>query len=268
MLIWEKVDLNDTTRYPPVLFEDINDPRVLNEDIDSPRVYFRAKLPVSAIWNKGGYTRYCYQYDFTEQLYKKRKMYFHIEDRPQIKARAVTVGKRIFPMVFFAMDERMCGDFFRIAHQNTSLQTAYLHQCVNIEPMELFNPDSISDIRRIPSNVRTGMDAMLTKLRDDIKSRRFWRVMESNGVTRAVYGVKEFDGIALDFQSQASHLESRTEGLCLFDRAEDKIKVARIAVVPMQDIRESLTFDPRRYLYENPQAVVENYNAGKYAGYL
>jgi hypothetical protein len=266
MIIWqEQPDLNDPIKYPPVLFEDITDQRIINENINSPRVYARAKLPASAIWNKGGYTRYCYQYDFIEQTYKKRKMYFHIEDRPQVKARATTANKRLFPMMFFAMDERMCRDFFSIAHQNTTLQTAYLHQCVNISPMELFNPDSASDLNKIPVKARIGIDAVLNDLRKEIKSRRFWQVMESPGVTKAVYGVKEFDGTALDYQSQGSAEEDRTEGLCLFDRAEDRMKVVRIAVIPMSDILGNQVFDPRKYSYENPQTVIKSYNDGKYS---
>jgi hypothetical protein len=265
MFIWqEKPDLNDSIKYPPVLFEDITDRRIINENIDSPRVYARARIPASAIWNKGGHTRYCYQYDFNEQTYKKRKMYFHIEDRPQMEAKAITANKRLFPMVFFAMDERMCRDFFRVAHQNTGLQTAYLHQCVNISPMELFNPDSASDLEKIPVKARIGMGTVLNDLRKEIKSRRFWQVMEYPGVTKAVYGVREFDGIALDYQSQGSAKEDRTEGLCLFDRAEDKMKVVRIAVVPMLDILKSQAFDPRKYSYESPQTVIKNYLDGKY----
>jgi hypothetical protein len=265
MIIWqEQPDLNDSIKYPPVLFEDITDQRIINENVDSPRVFARAKLPASAVWNKGGYTRYCYQYDFDEQTYRKRKMYFHIEDCPQIKAKAITANKRLFPMVFFAMDERMCRDFFRIAHQNTTLRTAYLHQCVNISPMELFNPDSVTDLEKIPVKAKMGIDKVLYNLRKEIKSRRFWQVMESPGVTKAVYGIREFDGIALDYQSQGSSEKDRTEGLCLFDRAEDKMKVVRIAVIPMSDILENQTFDPRKYSYENPQAVINNFNNGQY----
>lgn len=253
-------ELDDEKKYPPIFYEDFSNPRTRSLDAMQARAY----IPAEAIWKVGGYTRYCYALSLNETKYRKKKMYFHISHIPQAIIRAGTAnGRRPYPMAFYAMDERMCRDFFKEAQYSLNVEFAYLHQCINVDTLNLFNPDSARDLKTTPVYLQQKWNSILSYLssKAKIKSRRYWPLLESFEVMDAIYREQCFDGMALDYQVIGKIEKDRTEGLGLFNRAENKIRVVRIAAIPMQDILSNVVFDPRKYEYLTPQEAVDRFNS-------
>ena len=141
-----RFDFDDDKLYPPFLHD------VYHEGDDIGEGWYEATvhLPERAMWN-AGFTNYHLEYDLKEQMYKKRKSYFHISDEPHPRIVAKNEGgKWAAPVAFFAMDVKTCIDFYaaKISGMHKSPK-AFLHHCANSAPMNLFNPDS-NDIDRVP----------------------------------------------------------------------------------------------------------------------
>jgi hypothetical protein len=161
------------------------------------------------------------------------------------------------------MDIKTCIDYLRIAKKKSPPKWTFIHHCVNIEPMDLFNPDSENDINMVGFSKEA--KALLVKLFTSGYSHRYWWILERAQIMKPIYDYKgkiPFNGIALNFKNSLTRAEDRTEGLCLFQRSTSKMKVMRIAAI--NNLFDS-NFDPRNYTYNNPESIVDNYKNGYYS---
>jgi hypothetical protein len=251
----QRFDFDDDERYPPILYKTGDgSPQEMEEYM---------KLPIEAFWN-AGFTNFHLDYDLKEQIYKKRKSYFHISEKPHTSIEASNLRRRwVAPAAFFAMDVKTCMDYFRLRYEgHPAPNVAFLHHCANVSPMNLFNPDSRADINSVLFSEKA--EATLIGLYASGHPHRYWQILERPEIMGPIYnyrGKAPFDGIALNFKNKLSADTDRTEGLCLFQRATRKMDVMRIAVVenPL-----SSKFDPRNYAYLSPGSVVMNYDKGYY----
>lgn len=254
-----RFDFDDDKLYPPFLHD------VYHEGDDIGEGWYEATvhLPERAMWN-AGFTNYHLEYALKEQVYKKRKSYFHISNKPYEQIRAENgKGRWPVPVAFFAMDVKTCLDFYTakfLGRPDSNI--AFLHHCANNAPMNLFNPDS-NDIDRVSftDKARNG----IMKLRLSSYPNRFWMMLENREVMEPIYkyqrGKDVFDGMAINFKSTKTKDEEHTEGICRFSRGVLKMDVMRIAVV--KDVFSS-DFDPRNFYYMNPDSVSLSYQDGRY----
>jgi hypothetical protein len=252
-----RFDFDDDSLYPPILYQDFNDPRGYTDSRICDRTL---ELPDDIHWNKH-FTNFHLYYDFNEQIYKKRKSYFHISNAPFLSIKGGT-AQWITPVAFFAMDIKICIDYLRIDKKVSCAKWAYIHHCVNVETMNLFNPDSKNDVNAVSFSKKAV--SHLARLYASSRPHRYWGVLEQNYIMSPVYkyrGKTPFDGIALNFKNRLTGDKERVEGLCLFQRAASKMKVMRIAAV--NNIFDS-NFDPRNYTFESPESIVSMYQNGYY----
>jgi hypothetical protein len=256
MIIWKEntsgFDFDDDEKYPPILH------RQLDKNAGVPSIEEMIRISDTAYWS-ASFTNFHFDYDLNEQVYKKRKSYFHISDTPYHRIKAKDTHW-MTSVAFFAMDVKTCVDFFKIKYSRWPQppKTAFLHHCANATSMNLFNPDSESDIDKVP------FSKVAAKSLNDLYTRgdphRFWITLEHKEIMGPIYEYRDqrgmFDGIALNFKNSRSGTEDRTEGLCLFQRSTKKMDVMRIAVV---DDPLSPSFDPRNYAYLNPGKVISDY---------
>jgi hypothetical protein len=193
-----------------------------------------------------------YLYDFEEQVYKKRKVYFHISNMPFAVIDA-KIGKRVgsIPAAYFAMDISTCLDFFKHKFKN---ETAFLHRCVNNRAMNLFNPCSRFDLAslELDSESKVYFHRWLQTMQRDAKGKsiRYWNALERSDVMNLIYNRTDCDGIALDFyEANITRRQERTEGFCLFDRAVNAMKMIDIAKIDDVD-----NFNPERASFWPPNS--------------
>jgi hypothetical protein len=167
-------------------------------------------------------------YDLDEQIYKKRKVYFHISRVPLNIIRPKSLKKyRTIPAAFFAMDAQTCIDFFKYKSQSFGWP-AFLHRCLNNRAMNLFNPASDIDLHYLDFDQQKLLHP--AKLRMISKNIRYWSVLEDDTIMKTIYARTTCDGIALDFyQHDITSWDDRTEGFCLFDRGINAINVIDVA---------------------------------------
>jgi len=208
-------------------------------------------LPVEVRWSTPDFSDEVYVFDLNEQVYKKRKVYFHISNQPLSRVLAKPRSFRIVPAAFFAMDALTCTDFFNYKFRKKT-DRAFLHRCVNKRPMNLFNPGSEQDLNtlNLTPKDRTELLTAFLSYKPKGKNNRYWRVLEEESRIVAIYNHSKYDGIALDFfEQRVTDWNERTEGFCLFDRSIDAITVVDVAVV--EDIRSPL-FNFDRLTFEAP----------------
>ena len=253
-----RFDFDDDKLYPPFLHDVYPDGY---DNLGDGWFDATLHLPERAMWN-AGFTNYHLEYDFKEQVYKKRKSYFHISDKPHPRINAKNSnGKWVAPVAFFAMDVKTCIDFYaaKISGMHKSPK-AFLHHCANNGPLNLFNPDS-NDINRVPfpDIIRNE----IIKLRASPYPNRYWAMLEQRPFMGPVYkyqkGKDVFDGMALNFKGTRTGDEERTEGIGLFSRGSIKMDVMRIAVI--EDVFSD-DFDPRNLFYNNPDSIKMSYRDG------
>jgi hypothetical protein len=229
-----------------------------------PYLRRRVQLPETLFWN--GHDQHftdCHVfYDVKEQVYKRRRSYFHISAEPLIHVEARTSDSRSVPVAFFALDVKFCSDYFKIAYGRYNLKYAFLHHCVNFRPMNLFNTDSDSDFNSLSVSVQSEIDGLLNRFPSG-NTRRYWMALESEKVLRAIYANaarSKFDGLALNFKNSLSKPADQVEGIGLFDRGENKMDVVLTAVVenPYQPIAL------KKLKFESPLKVRAEYEDGKY----
>jgi len=191
-------------------------------------------------------------YDLEEQVYKKRKLYYHISNKLYKKIDAYPFpGYRSVPAAFFAMDAKTVIEFYR--YKFKGFTTAYLHRCINNRMMNLFNPESDSDVDSLNLGV-SDRSKFLDELRPDTsggKNTRYWEVLEKDYVMKMIYSRTKCDGIALDYYAQGiTSKDDRTEGFCLFKRGLDAMPVIDIA--RLDDIYRCPDIDPKKLEFKKP----------------
>ena len=203
-----------------------------------------------ALWKHTPYNE-VYIYDLDEQIYKKRKVYFHISHVPLKNINARINMFRSVPAAFFAMDFRTCIDFFKYRY-NGKPPAAFIHRCVNNRSIDLFNPASSSDADSLKLNPAEldVFNKLLQQAKAEGKNTRYWIVMEQDKIMKTVYSNTKYDGIALDFYKQgATSWKDRTEGFCLFDRGISAMAVMDIVKV---DEIPKLPIDPKKLMFYVP----------------
>jgi hypothetical protein len=190
-------------------------------------------------------------YDFEEQVYKKRKVYFHISHAPLNSIRPKVMKKyRTIPAAFFAMDVQTCVDFFKEKYKFFDTP-AFLHRCVNNRAMNLFNPASDADVDSL--NFDPQKRDVFLKMLQPVRSRmlskniRYWRTLEDDTIMNIIYARTKCDGMALDFYNQGvTSWTDRTEGFCLFDRGINAINVIDVARI---DNIQTSPVDPKKLAF-------------------
>jgi len=189
-----------------------------------------------------------YIYDFDERIYKKRKVYFYINDRP-LKNIDIKAQQDIpIPAAFFAMGVYNCLDFFR--NKFVEFKTAYLHRCINNRPINIFNPASESDIANLnfSQNELARLRKAINFAKENGKDERYWASIEDKEFLNLISCDSKYDGIALDFNKygDTSSVEY-TENFCLFEKSVsamsvlDSAKINDISKLPVDPCR--LRFD-------------------------
>jgi hypothetical protein len=234
------------------------------EDFDlRTNLYRRGRLPETLFWNNWNHHfADCHvAYDIKEQVYKRRRSYFHISTEPLVHVQARVRNGRPVPVAFFALDVKLCFDYFKIASGGKRWKYAFLHHCVNFSPMNLFNTDSNRDFNSLPASIQLRI-AQFSSIFPPGNTGRYWEVLESKKVLQAIYAnIKpQFEGLALNFRNAFSKPDDQVAGIGLFDRGENKMDVVLTAVVenPYQPlVLKNLKF-------EEPQEVRDEYDNGKY----
>jgi hypothetical protein len=223
----------------------------------------RAQLPVTLFWNnwERHFTDCHVVYDIKEQVYKRRRSYFHISTEPLVHVQARVRNGRSVPVAFFALDAKFCFDYFKIASGGMRWKYAFLHHCVNFRPMNLFNTDSDSDFNSLPVSVQLEI-ARLSSIFPPENTGRYWEVLESKWALPAIYANKKpkFDGLALNFKNPLSKPADQVSGIGLFSRGENKMDVVLTAVVenPYQSV------NLKNLVFRYPKEVRADYENGKY----
>jgi hypothetical protein len=201
-----------------------------------------------ALWSNAAFDEE-YIYDLDEQIYKKRKVYFHISNIPLKSITTKAKGtRRIISAAFFAMDVQTCIDFFKYKFEE---DTAFLHRCLNNRAMNLFNPASGSDIDSLNFNPQDRANFLWllqpAKSRMLGKNMRYWETLERKEIMGIIYNRTKCDGMALDFYKPgATSWTDRTEGFCLFDRGINAINVIDVARI---DNVQTSPVDPRKLTF-------------------
>lgn len=194
----------------------------------------RTTPPEDALWSHG-YRDYTYEYDLQEQIYKKKKLYFHISPEILIAITARTKqGRRAIPVAFYAQDPQTCIDYFRFAVQGAELRKGYLYRSVNTCGMNLFNPAVKFDLDSlmITDAMKKQFVHILNPSQSGGKNIRYWRILESNQILQMIYTRPNFDGLALDFyKAGTTDWEKRTAGFGLFDRADGVMRIIDVAAI-------------------------------------
>jgi hypothetical protein len=225
--------------------------------------YQRGCLPETVFWNNWNrdFTDCHVVYDIKEQVYKRRRSYFHISTEPLVKVQARLRNNRALPVAFFALNAGLCFDYFRIATKGKHWKYAFLHHCVNFRPMNLFNTDSDFDFNCLSASVQLGINSMLSRFPPG-NTRRYWEVLESRNALSAIYAntKPKFDGLALNFKNRLSKPVDQVEGIGLFDRGEGKMDVVLTAVVENPD----QPIDFKKLIFHDSKEVRDEYENGKY----
>ena len=210
-------------------------------------------LPVEGAWSHA-YSDSAYCFDLNEQVYKKRKVYFHISTKLLRNIKAQTGLACSVPAVFYAQDAATCINYYKIATRGT-IPFAYLHRCLNIRSMQLFNPLLKNDKKMLFQVLTADEQLLVQKIMNSWKllagkNERHWLALENKVLMNLIYKKTKFDGIVLDFAFTDSDYEKRYEGFCLFDRAENIMKVVDAAKI---DNINDKNLDITKLWYEYPQ---------------
>jgi len=175
-----------------------------------------------------------------EQTYgKNSRLYFHASNKPHDPIReTIQPNSTRESLCFFANNPEAALAVANARH-NWSYDFCFLHVCKIKSPVDLFNPQSISDNKRV-SFTQNEM-SMIQNICNWLKQEwnfdapeRWWRIYENGSIPSAVKKAG-FYGIALNFwdMKHSTPEKDKTEGIALFNG--NQMKVCGIKVVGLKD---------------------------------
>ena len=174
-----------------------------------------------------------------EQIYgKNSRLYFHASDRPYDSIRE-TIQPSGEKLCFFANNPESALSVVKVRHDR-DYDFCFLHICKIKSPINLFNPQSKSDMKKVSftqnelKSIKDSLDWLQQIPIQNLSAPiRWWRIYESESFLSSVKKAG-FDGIALNFWDYicSTPEKEKTEGIALFNG--NKMTVYGIKVVNLK----------------------------------